>query len=58
MGVLQVRYDCCDGLFIFSLYNNGVSSMIEYYLVAGIVVSVFYLVYKLYYEDYKDFFTY
>jgi len=32
--------------------------MIEYYLVAGIVVSVFYLVYKLYYEDYKDFFTY
>ena len=30
--------------------------MIEYYLVAGIVVSVFYLVYKLYYEDYKRFF--
>ena len=58
MGVLQVRYDYSDGLLIFSLYNNGVSSMIEYYLVAGIVVSVFYLVYKLYYEDYKDFFTY
>ena len=58
MGVLQVKYDCGDGLLIFSLYNNGVSSMIEYYLVAGIVVSVFYLIYKLYYEDYKDFFTY
>ena len=58
MGVLQVRYDYSDGLLIFSLYNNGVSSMIEYYLVAGIVVSVFYLTYKLYYEDYKDFFTY
>ena len=58
MGVLQVRYDYSDWLLIFSLYNNGVSSMIEYYLVAGIVVSVFYLVYKLYYEDYKDFFTY
>ena len=58
MGVLQVRYDYSLGLLIFSLYNNGVSSMIEYYLVAGIVVSVFYLVYKLYYEDYKDFFTY
>ena len=58
MGVLQVRYDYSDGLLIFSLYNNGVSSMIEYYLVAGIVVSVFYLIYKLYYEDYKDFFTY
>ena len=57
MGVLQVRYDYSDGLLIFSLYNNGVSSMIEYYLVAGIVVSVFYLIYKLYYEDYKDFFT-
>ena len=57
MGVLQVRYDYSDGLLIFSLYNNGVSSMIEYYLVAGIVVSVFYLTYKLYYEDYKDFFT-
>ena len=58
MGVLQVRYDYSDGLLIFSLYNNGVSLMIEYYLVAGIVVSVFYLVYRLYYEDYKDFFTY
>ena len=58
MGVLQVRYDYSLGLLIFSLYNNGVSSMIEYYLVAGIVVSVFYLIYKLYYEDYKDFFTY
>ena len=58
MGVLKVKYDCGDWLLIFSLYNNGVSSMIEYYLVAGIVVSVFYLVYKLYYEDYKDFFTY
>ena len=57
MGVLQVRYDYSLGLLIFSLYNNGVSSMIEYYLVAGIVVSVFYLIYKLYYEDYKDFFT-
>lgn len=57
MGVLQVRYDYSDGLLIFSLYNNGVSSMIEYYLIAGIVVSVFYLTYKLYYEDYKDFFT-
>ena len=57
MGVLQVRYDYSDWLLIFSLYNNGVSSMIEYYLVAGIVVSVFYLTYKLYYEDYKDFFT-
>jgi hypothetical protein len=57
MGVLQVRYDCGDWLLIFSLYNNGVSSMIEYYLTTGIVVSVFYLVYKLYYEDYKDFFT-
>ena len=31
--------------------------MIEYYLTTGIVVSVFYLVYKLYYDDYKDFFT-
>ena len=58
MGVLQVRYDYTHGLLIFSLYNNGVSSMIEYYLIAGIVVSVFYLTYKLYYEDYKDFFTY
>ena len=58
MGVLQVRYDYSLGLLIFSLYNNGVSSMIEYYLTAGIVVSVFYLVYKLYYDDYKDFFTY
>ena len=58
MGVLKVKYDCGDWLLIFSLYNNGVSSMIEYYLVAGIVVSVFYLIYKLYYEDYKDFFTY
>ena len=57
MGVLQVKYDCGDWLLIFSLYNNGVSSMIEYYLTTGIVVSVFYLVYKLYYEDYKDFFT-
>ena len=57
MGVLQVRYDYSDGLLIFSLYNNGVSSMIHYYLIAGIVVSVFYLTYKLYYEDYKDFFT-
>ena len=57
MGVLQVRYDYSLGLLIFSLYNNGVSSMIEYYLIAGIVVSVFYLTYKLYYEDYKDFFT-
>ena len=57
MGVHQVRWDCTHGLFIFSLYNNGVSSMIEYYLTTGIVVSVFYLVYKLYYEDYKDFFT-
>ncbi len=57
MGVLQVRYDYSDGLLIFSLYNNGVSSMIEYYLTTGIVVSVFYLVYKLYYDDYKDFFT-
>ena len=58
MGVLQVRYDCGDWLLIFSLYNNGVSSMIEYLIVTGIVVSVFYLVYRLYYEDYKDFFTY
>mgnify|MGYP003125792443 FL=1 len=32
--------------------------MIEYLIVTGIVVSVFYLVYRLYYEDYKDFFTY
>ena len=32
--------------------------MIEYLIVMGIVVSVFYLVYRLYYEDYKDFFTY
>ena len=58
MGVLKVKYDCGDWLLIFSLYNNGVSSMIEYLIVTGIVVSVFYLVYRLYYEDYKDFFTY
>ena len=58
MGELQVRYDWGDWLLIFSLYNNGVSSMIEYLIVMGIVVSVFYLVYRLYYEDYKDFFTY
>jgi len=31
--------------------------MFEYYLVGGIVLAVFYLIYKLYSEDYKDFFV-
>jgi hypothetical protein len=30
--------------------------MFEYYLVGGIVIGVFYLVYILYYDDYSDFF--
>ncbi len=32
--------------------------MFEYYLTGGIVLFVFYLVYILYYDDYKDFFKY
>lgn len=32
--------------------------MFEYYLTAGVVALVFYIVYILYYDDYKDFFQY
>jgi len=57
MGVLQVRYDYSDGLLIFSLYNNGVSLMMEIILPMGIFVLILYITYMLYHEDYKDFFT-
>jgi len=58
MGVLQVRYDYSDGLLIFSLYNNGVSLMMEIILPMGIFVLILYITYQLYKDDYKDFFTY
>jgi len=32
--------------------------MFQYYLVGGIVLAVFYLVYILYYDDYQDFFKF
>ena len=32
--------------------------MFESYLVAGVVLAVFYLVYVLYYDDYQDFFKF
>lgn len=51
MGVLQIRYDYSDGLLIFSLYNNGVSLMMEIILSMGIIL------YTTYHNDYKDFFT-
>jgi len=57
MGVLQVGYDYSDGLLIFSLYNNGVSLMMEIILSMGMFVLILYITYMLYHEDYKDFFT-
>ena len=54
MGVLQIRYDYSDVLLIFSLYNNGVSLMMEIILSMGIVVLILYITYH---NDYKDFFT-
>jgi len=32
--------------------------MFEYYLVGGIVLAVFYLVYIIYYDDFIDFFKF
>ena len=32
--------------------------MFEYYLVGGIVLSVFYLIYALYRDDFTDFFQF
>ena len=58
MGILQVRYDCSDWLLIFSLYNNGVSLMMEIILSMGVVFLILYITYMLYKDDYKDFFTY
>ena len=33
-------------------------NMFEYYLVGGIVLAVFYLVYIIYYDDFIDFFKF
>ena len=38
--------------------NKTGVNMFQSYLVAGVVLAVFYLVYVLYYDDYQDFFKF